>query len=132
MVQTGKYAYSVDSEGMNYVGCYDNYDEAVEAAIKEANALNKDDSNSVVKVFVGEMMKFVPRVNVCSVIEDMQKIASDEAGEWADDYLEYINKEELKLLETMLTETFNEWAKKTKNEPNFFTIEGTCEIKVDK
>lgn len=115
MKTTDKWAYSLDGEWYNSP-FYNSFEEALKEGIKEAKELEYD------KVFVSRVMRFVPSVDVDNVLEELQQKAYDEAGDFSDDYLEHISINHRMKLEKMLTETFNQWAKETNNEPSFFTV----------
>jgi len=128
MKPTGKYAYSFDRE-RGYEGNYDSVEEALKAAkadkrngtigdlVSNKNTIYSDD-----EVYIGEVMEFVPWISAEIIIEILQNSAYNEAGEFSEDYL-VCKIEDEKLLEKNLTEAFCAWAKETKNEPNFFTVE---------
>lgn len=132
MKATEKYSYSLDEE-YGYTGDYDSIEDAFADAIDQAKCENEDldDDEKIETVYAGRVMEFVPRVDGDYVIEELQQQAYNEAGEAVCDYLEGVSKEEVKLLEEMLTETFNQWAEKTNNRPNFYTVVNIEERKVN-
>lgn len=120
MKETKHWAYSFDNEYYNSP-LYVRFDDALKNGILDAKESDYE------KVYVGRVMEFVPSIDPDLVIEELQQKAYDEAGEVSLDYLEHIPlKDRLKLGE-MLTETFKQWAKDTKNEPSFFTVEEVSE-----
>ena len=120
MKASEKWAFSFDNEYYNSP-LYDSFDDALKDGMKDAKEEGCD------KVYVGRVMEFIPKVDADNVIESLQQNAYDEAGEFSMDYLEHIPlKDKLKLGE-MLTETFKQWVKDTKNEPSFFTVEEVSE-----
>lgn len=123
MKVTDKWAFSLDGEWYNSA-TYNSFDEALKDGIEDAKAEGCN------KVYVGRVMEFIPCVNADSVIEELQQQAYDKAGEFSNDYLEGVSLKDRLKLEKMLTETFNQWAKETNNEPSFYTIEDTREVKV--
>lgn len=123
MKVTEKWAYSLDNEYYNSP-FYDSYQEALKDGIDDAN------TNECDKVYVGKVMKFVPTVDADIIIEYLQEKAYEEAGDVSLDYLENIPLKDRLKLEEMLTETFNQWAKETNNEPNFYTVEETSVYEV--
>lgn len=118
---TGKYAFAVGSEEW-FSGTYDSIEDAFEEGIQEAeeDAGNYDDE---VVVYAGEILNFVPIVDADYVIERILDKVEDDCCGYADGYLDDVKREDVKLLEEMLTKTFNEWAEKTNNKPNFFIVE---------
>lgn len=110
---TNKYSYSFDGE--RYYGEFDTIAEVLTDARVEA--VNYPDST---KVYIGKNYQYKPRVQAHRVIEDIQEDAFDEAGEAAEDYLEYVSAPSMVKLEKMLTKTFIEWAKENNQEPRFY------------
>lgn len=120
MKETEQWAYSFDNEYYNSP-FYESFDDALKDGILEAKELDYK------RVYVGRVMKFVPSIDSDLVIEELQQKAYDEAGEFSLDYLEHISLKDRFKLDEMLTETFKQWAKDTKNEPSFFTVEEVSE-----
>jgi len=82
-----------------------------------------------VKVFwVGQASKFIASqfINADRIIDDAQDCAVCEAGEYADDWLSFISKEEMKELDDLL----EKWVKKNKLEPNFYQIRNSERIEL--
>ena len=127
MKPTDNYAYSFDNE--RYYGQYDSIREALRLA-KEDIKYN-DELKNIKTIYIGRVYKYEPYVNAIRVIECVQQDAYDEANEYIGDYLDNVKEEEWRKLETMLTETFNKWAKETGNEPNFFTVEEIQEYSLE-
>ena len=127
MKTTDKYAFSFDNE--RYYGQYDSIREALRFA-KEDIKYN-DELKNIKTIYIGRVYKYEPYVNAIRVIECVQQDAYDEADEYIGDYLDNVKEEEWRKLETMLTETFNKWAKETGNEPNFFTVEEIQEYSLE-
>ena len=73
-------------------------------------------------VYIGEAIKFQPKIFGDFTIEHIQEQAYDTVGEVAEIYLEGVSNKDVDLLGSMLTETFNKWAKTTSNEPNIFEV----------
>lgn len=119
MEQTNKFSYSF-YENIEYSSEYDSVEEALEAA--KLDAKNDDEFKDMDTVYVGRIYRFVPEVDAWSIIERLQDDADDEAYEASEDYLRDVSDAEIYKLEKMLTETFNQWARETGNEPNFFVI----------
>ena len=113
MKPTNKYSFSFDNE--RYYGEFDSVAEALADARVEA----KDYPDST-QIYIGKNYKYEPRVQAHRVIEDIQEDAFDEAGEAAEDYLEFVSAPSLVMLEKMLTKTFIEWSKENNYEPSFF------------
>ena len=73
-------------------------------------------------VYIGEAIPFQPKIFGDFTIERIQEQAYDTVGEVAEIYLEGVSDKDADLLGSMLTETFNKWAKITSNEPNIFEV----------
>ena len=120
-----KWCYSKNGE--NFYGEFDTKEEAIEEAIEEAK---EDYGDDCTEIYIGNPVLFVPEVNACSVIDNLIENACEHGGEYADSYLTNISKEEINDLEKRLTETFNQWAKETKNEPTFYGVENIELVKI--
>lgn len=118
---TGKYAFAVGSEEW-FSGTYDSIEGAFEEGIQEAeeDAGNYDDE---IVVYAGEILNFVPIVDADDVIEQILDSANEGCCECIENYLTDVKREDIDMLQEMLTKTFNEWAEKTNNKPNFFIVE---------
>lgn len=128
MEQTNKFSYSF-YENIEYSSEYDSVEEALEAA--KLDAKNDDEFKDMDTVYVGRIYRFVPEVDAWSIIERLQDDADDEAYEASEDYLQDVSDEEANKLEAMLTETFNQWARETGNEPNFFVVKDVKEYSLE-
>lgn len=126
MKLTDKYAYSFDKERY-YEGEYDSVEEAFMAAKEEA----KNYPEGIEDVYIGRICKFVPVVDAARVIERLQDDACDEANECSEDYLDCITGDEMRKLEAMLTETFNQWAAETHNEPILYIVKEIQEYSLE-
>ena len=125
MKSTGKFSFSFDNEN------FDDICDSVEEALHDARIQASCFDEPIETVYIGEVWDFEPKVDVDSVIERIQSDAEDEAGEYADDYLEGVKIADKLKLESMLTETFNRWAVETFNEPRFFIVKGITEYSLD-
>lgn len=76
------------------------------------------------RVFVGECELYRPSLLSCGydVIEAVQTDAYDEGGEYAENYLDDVTKEQREELEEQLDVVFNAWLEKYDLYPNFYTI----------
>ena len=128
MEQTNKFSYSF-YEDIEYSSEYDSVEEALEAA--KLDAKNDDEFKDMDTVYVGRIYRFVPEVDAWSIIERLQDDADDEAYEASEDYLRDVSDAEIYKLEKMLTETFNQWARETGNEPNFFVVKDVKEYSLE-
>ena len=76
------------------------------------------------RVFIGECELYRPSLLSCGydVIEAVQTDAYDEGGEYAENYLDDVTKEQREELEEQLDVVFNAWLEKHDLYPNFYTI----------
>lgn len=123
---TKKYAYCVN-DNERFEGEYDSFNDAMEAGTQ----CLKDDGAEEGTVAVGEILEFVPVVDADFVLENIQAKADDDCCGCADNYLDGVSPENTKLLEEMLTKTFNEWAKQTKHDHTVYVIEDYVERKIN-
>lgn len=133
MKHTGKFAFSLQEDDY-FIGRYDTIEDAFSDAIDNAELENEylDDEEKIDIVYAGELMEFVPYIDAERVIEYIQCQADDEVGEYSYDYLDDVNKDDIKKLEKALTDAFNKWAKETNNEPDLFMVEDIKERKITK
>lgn len=122
-----KVAYSMDGE--NYSAMYDTAAEALEDARNEIEYMieSRKKGYKVIlpeRVFVGECELYRPSLLSCGydVIESVQADAYDEGGEYAENYLDDVTKEQREELEEQLDVVFNAWLEKYDLYPNFYTI----------
>lgn len=99
-----EYAYSFDDE-MCY-GIFDTEKEAINEAL-EAYELWEHE-NDYEFIFVGEVERFEPQVNVERVLEDIADDAYNEGFEDGD-YLTNVKNEHIEELEKIMTEVYNKW-----------------------
>ena len=91
--------------------------------IYEEEKGEKFDSRIYSKVFyVGKIERFIPSINVDSLLDDIVDNAYDEVGEVAEGFLSLISKEEYDLLEERLNEALSEWLDETRNQPTFWKV----------
>lgn len=91
--------------------------------IYEDEVGEKHDSATYKKVFyVGQIEKFIPYVNVDSVLDNVVENAYDEVGEVVEGFLGSVSKEEYGFLEERLNDAFKTWLDETKNHPTFWKI----------
>lgn len=118
-----KFSYSFDEERYGFL--YDSIEETLKDAIEEIEALRKCNASDIPeKIFVGECRIYEPTLlnSGDDVIEAIKLQASDAGGEWADDYLDDVTKEQVEELEKNLDDVFQKWIDKYKFQPNFYTV----------
>ena len=125
---TGKYVYSF-SDDCFMSEEYDTPWEALAAAQKEEKESLSHETHNVVYIgTVGE--KWKPEIDGEGIIDMLQDSAYDAGGEFAEDYLRGVTREESDELTEALTKTFNAWAAKHEYEPNFYPVEDVKEYKL--
>ncbi|QQO38837.1 hypothetical protein BCPG3_153 [Bacillus phage BCPG3] len=97
-------------------------DEAIEEGQKHALEMGWD------KYYVGKAIQFIPHIDGDSAMDHAIDTTTEELGEVAHGWLDYVKQEERDDLTNMLTETFHKWLEKTKNNQEFFTLENVEEI----
>lgn len=120
-----KVAYSFDGESY---GCmYNNTKEALKDALSELEGMKKyPPARGTIpnKIFVGQCEVFRPSLSGSGwdAIETVQCQAEDAGGEWAEDYLSDVTKEQIQELENALEAVFQIWIEKHNLHPNFYTV----------
>lgn len=141
LIATGKWTFSFNEETGWDNDEFNTPAEALEAAREAApeyadeEGMEADEKAYFLangNVFIGQRYDFEPTVDADFVIERIQEEAYDECGEYAEYYLERPPMRDTEArqtwnaqvadLEKRLTDVFREWARETKNEPNFYLI----------
>lgn len=83
--------------------------------------------------YVGQICEIRNSITVDSegVLDDIASSIYDEVGEAAEDYLNYVKREEWEILNQKLTQVVREWMKEFSYEPSFFRIENTEKFEID-
>ena len=79
---------------------------------------------------IKDVEEWTPTVNEEFVLESVVDSAYSEFDGLADSYLDSVTAQDEMLLGKMLINTFNEWAKKTKNESHMFNVVETKEYDI--
>ena len=118
-----KWSYAIGDKE-DYRGVFFN---TKEEALEEArNEMQTDDTYSGDEViWVGKVKTFTPIVSVADdLLYDFQDQAYDEAGYYAEDWLDDVKKEDQDELDNAFQSCFMEWLEKhPEYKPDFFTIE---------
>lgn len=102
---------------------YDTREEAIKAGLEY---FEEELGDEFVGIFqIGQKENVTISVSGYSVCDQVSEDVGEQVGEVAEDFLYRLSKEELKLLNQMLSDTFNEWLEKTKNTPSFFKVVNT-------
>lgn len=82
------------------------------------------------KFYIGRKVDFVPHVDAMCVLECIAQDAYDMAGEISEGYLDwsYFKEGELDDLQQSLQKAFDDWVKRTDNEPRFYVVTDVEEI----
>lgn len=117
-------SYSFDNE--RYTCTYENDKEALEDALKDIQAMEKNGYDKIPDtVYIGQCEMFKPSLSSSSydVIESLVCQADDEGfGEWADDYLDDVTKEQREELEEELDAVLQKWITRHGLEANFYKV----------
>lgn len=99
-----------------------------EDAIGEAKECITEDDGSV--IYVGQVKEVTVGVPVDWLLDQLGEQACEQAGEYAQDFLSYVNREHQFELEEQLNKVLLTWMKKNNYEPNFWSVDNVEEIKV--
>lgn len=113
------YAWSTDDE--SYHGCFDSREDAAAAAFEEDEEADT--------AWTGRRVTPVRVADADDLIERVAVRTSDEAGEWADDYLYDVPKPVVAELQAALQALWDAWERRHKLEPAWFNVEDAKEHK---
>lgn len=116
-----------DGRHWNYMDFFDSKEAALKAAMEYA------ENGFVDTITVGKAIKFDVDVRICTsfLIEMLQDLADDEAGECAENWLSDVTDDALKDLDAVLDTAFTSWFDRhPEYKPNFYTF--TNQEKFDK
>lgn len=115
-MEEGKWCYSFNGE--NFEGDF----ETKERAIEEAIFYYKDDERDEDFIWVGQTKSVSTSVNVDGILEYLAEEAYDQAGEYAEGYLDNVTVGDQRMLESRMNEVLMSWMNEFKYEPRFFTV----------
>lgn len=90
--------------------------------------IDDEDLKSIDSFYVARVERFTPIVNASMVLDCIQEEAWDRFGEYAEDYLDCIPKDQVDDLQKSLQKAFDDWMIRTGNEPTFFNCMDTEEV----
>ena len=111
----GKFVWSENDEIFNSSIEFD----TIEEALKDASQELEKGGN----VFIGKIKKVDLSIDTNAIIENLQEIAYDQAGDAASDFLNDITKDQEDVLQKMINETLIEWLEENNLIPSFFSVE---------
>ena len=126
-------SYSFDNE--NYGCTFENTAEALKDAAAYLKSWDSDSLENGKRVYVGACEFFRPCLSASAfdAVESVICQADDEGfGEWADDYLSDVTKEQYQELEEQLDAVFNTWIEKNGLHAGFYKINTYSEYLFDK
>lgn len=126
-------SYSFDNE--TYGCTYANTAEALKDAAADLKSWAPYYQTDGKKIYVGTCEFFKPCLSACAfdAVESVICQADDEGfGEWADDYLSDVTKEQYQELEEQLDAVFNAWIEKNGLHAGFYKINSYSEYLFDK
>lgn len=97
----------------------------IEEAMEEARKLYLERQYSIderIIIYIGEVEYYKDGLFIDGIIEQQQQDAYSECGEYAEDYLESITKEEKDILKERLDKVWDEFKKEFGHEANFFKV----------
>ena len=122
----GKYLYSFSDDDWRGCSQYDTKEEALAAAREEAELMPEKEY-----VYIGVSGGiWQPTIDGDGIIEMLQEMADDEAGDVAEEYLANVQDEDVTKLTEALTKAFNKWAAENGYVPTFGTVENIEEFKI--
>ena len=80
--------------------------------------------------YIGKAVEHEPYIDADDIFERLNEQACDQCGEYAENYLYYVKEEDKEKFEKAINDIFKKWAKETKNNPTFFTVEDIEKIEV--
>lgn len=107
-----KFGYSTDEE--NFTGFYDTR----EAAASEGFSANED----LDVIWTGQCVVPERIVDADSLIDQIAVRTTDEAGDWADGYLNNVPEEAIKDLQEELQDLWDRWEEKHGLKPQWFNV----------
>jgi len=115
---TGKFAYSYDRQ--DFTGTYDSAEEAVRAAVGQAESL----SNPPTEIYVGQLVEPDPQVthHAQAIVAAMNGRAHVDFGDQARNYVRRVLPELLSELDAALAETISAWLKRQGLTPSFRVV----------
>jgi hypothetical protein len=118
MGMTGKFAYSYDRQ--DFTGAYDSAEEAVRAAVEQAESL----SNPPTEIYVGQLVDPDPQVahHAEAIVAAMNSRAHVDFGDQARNYVGRVLPEQLGELDVALAETISAWLKRHGLTPSFRVV----------
>lgn len=81
-----------------------------------------DSEDGYIDIYIGEAEYYTDGIFVDYIIEQQQQDAYSEMGEYAEDYLEDITKEEKAILQERLNKVWNEFKKEFNHEARFYNV----------
>lgn len=126
--KNGQWTFNNVSDGVWDIGEYfDLKAQAIEAAKEYYSPEDQKE------FYVGQICVISNSITVDSegVLDDIASSIYDEVGEAAEDYLNYVKREEWEILNERLTQVVREWMKEFSYEPSFFRIENTEKFEID-
>ncbi|MGV6935819.1 hypothetical protein ACWA2B_09930 [Paenibacillus sp. CMM36] len=124
--KNGQWMFNDVSDGVWGIG---EYFDLKAQAIKAAKEYYSPEEQK--EFYVGQLCEISNSITVDSegVLDDISSSIYDEVGEAAEDYLNYVNREEREILDERLTQVTLEWMKEFGYEPSFFRIENTEKVR---
>ena len=119
-----------DAERWNNGGC-DTIEERIEEAIHEISDGMANYADDPTVVYIGEIKKFVPKVDVPRILDALEEQAFEECGEIGGDWQTYDWKKkessDIEELANDLNKVIIDWLTKYNKMPNFYAVENIKE-----
>ena len=136
----GKWLISFDEENwcQNNFGEFDTKEELMEF-IKDTDAMQiyniyLDETGDELEIddsitfYIGKVIEYMPNIDAGQIIDNLSEQAANEAGEWGDNFLTNVSKEQENELYDGLNAVLEKWLSKHKLQPDFFNVVNVEEI----
>lgn len=118
----GKWCYSFNGE--SFEGNFETRQEA----IVEALTMHDEDERDEKSFFIGQTKSVNTSVDVCWLLDTLSEQAYEQAGEYAEGYLDDVKSEHFAVLEERMNEVLSHWMEEYKYSPHFWTVTNIQEI----
>ena len=120
----GKWCLSENGEEFNDPELFDTKKEAINYAREN------EDYEDFDRMYVGQAVDFKPKICAERVIEDIQENACELGGEYAENYLDDVQKAHTTELQQQLQKVLDGWIDKNRYNPNFYIIKNSEEFEL--
>ncbi len=120
MSREGNWCYSYNGE--EFTGDYDNREDAIDEAMSYVD-------EETLFIYVGKIKEIELSADVDMLIERLAEHAYERGGDYAEDYLDNVTKEEFRELEDGINDVLLKWIDKY-HKPNFWEVVNIEKVKI--